>query len=209
MAEKALTDSAVFVIDDDRTVRIALEQLLRSVGLRVVPFASAAEFLACNLPDSPSCLVLDVRMPEMSGLQLQEQLTKAEVQLPIVFITGHLDVAVAVRAMKAGASDFLIKPFADQDLLDAVFVALERDRVRRARQESLAELHEQFESLSPREREVLMQVAAGKMNKHIAAELGVSEVMVKVHRANGMRKLRAKSVVELVRKIDRLRANSL
>jgi FixJ family two-component response regulator len=207
MAVKALADSVVFVVDDDRTVRAALEQLLGSVGLRVVPFASAAQFLAYNVPDSPSCLVLDVRMPEMSGLQLQEELTKAEVQLPIVFITGHPDVAVAVRAMKAGASDFLIKPFADQDLLDAVFGALERDRARRARQESLAELHEQFESLSPREREVLMQVAAGKMNKHIAAELGVSEVMVKVHRANGMRKLHAKSVVELVRKIDRIRTH--
>jgi FixJ family two-component response regulator len=207
MAVKALADSVVFVVDDDRTVRAALEQLLGSVGLRVVPFESAAQFLAYNLPDSPSCLVLDVRMPEMSGLQLQEELTKAEVQLPIVFITGHPDVAVAVRAMKAGASDFLIKPFADQDLLDAVFGALERDRARRARQESLAELHEQFESLSPREREVLMQVAAGKMNKHIAAELGVSEVMVKVHRANGMRKLHAKSVVELVRKIDRIRTH--
>jgi FixJ family two-component response regulator len=207
MAVKALADSVVFVVDDDRTVRAALEQLLGSVGLRVVPFEAAAQFLAYNLPDSPSCLVLDVRMPEMSGLQLQEELTKAEVQLPIVFITGHPDVAVAVRAMKAGASDFLIKPFADQDLLDAVFGALERDRARRARQESLAELHEQFESLSPREREVLMQVAAGKMNKHIAAELGVSEVMVKVHRANGMRKLHAKSVVELVRKIDRIRTH--
>jgi FixJ family two-component response regulator len=207
MAVKALADSVVFVVDDDRTVRAALEQLLGSVGLRVVPFASAAQFLAYNVPDSPSCLVLDVRMPEMSGLQLQEELTKAEVQLPIVFITGHPDVAVAVRAMKAGASDFLIKPFADQDLLDAVFGALERDRARRARQESLAELHEQFESLSPREREVLMQVGAGKMNKHIAAELGVSEVMVKVHRANGMRKLHAKSVVELVRKIDRIRTH--
>jgi FixJ family two-component response regulator len=207
MAVKALADSVVFAVDDDRTVRAALEQLLGSVGLRVVPFESAAQFLAYNLPDSPSCLVLDVRMPEMSGLQLQEELTKAEVQLPIVFITGHPDVAVAVRAMKAGASDFLIKPFADQDLLDAVFGALERDRARRARQESLAELHEQFESLSPREREVLMQVAAGKMNKHIAAELGVSEVMVKVHRANGMRKLHAKSVVELVRKIDRIRTH--
>jgi FixJ family two-component response regulator len=209
MAEKALIDSVVFVIDDDVTVHTALEQLLGSVGLRVVSFVSAAEFLAHNLPDSPSCLVLDVRMPGMSGLKLQEELAKAEVQLPIVFITGHPDVAVAVRAMKAGASDFLIKPFTDQDLLDAVFVALERDRERRARQESLAELHEQFDSLSPREREVLMQVAAGKMNKHIAAELGVSEVMVKVHRANGMRKLHAKSVVELVRKIDRVRTNTL
>jgi FixJ family two-component response regulator len=209
MAEKALTDSVVFVVDDDRTVRAALEQLLGSIGLRVVPFGSAAEFLAYNLPDSPSCLVLDVRMPEISGLQLQQELTKAEVQLPIVFITGHPDVGVAVRAMKAGASDFLIKPFADQDLLDAVFGALERDRARRARQETLAELHEEFETLSSREREVLTRVAGGKLNKHIAAELGVSEVMVKVHRANGMRKLHAKSVVELVRKIDRVCTSTL
>lgn len=204
MTETATSDSVVFIIDDDETVRTALKQLLESVGLKVLLFRSAAEFLDSTLPDSVCCLVLEVRMPAMSGLRLQEELAKAEVQIPIVFITGHPDVAIAVRAMKAGAVDFLTKPFPDQDLLDAVFVALERDRARRTRKESLSALRDQFSSLSTREREVLLRVATGCLNKQIAGELGVSEVMVKVHRANGMRKLHAKSVAELVRMTDLL-----
>ena len=151
-------------------------------------------------------MVLDVRMPKMSGLKLQEELARAEVQVPIVFITGHGDIAMAVRAMKAGAVDFLTKPFGNQDLLDAVFAALERDRARRTQEESISTLREHYNALSVREKEVLSHVAAGRLNKQIAAELGISEVMVKVHRANGMRKMRAKSVAELVRMTDLLHA---
>jgi FixJ family two-component response regulator len=151
-------------------------------------------------------MVLDVRMPAMSGLKLQEELARAEVQVPIVFITGHGDIAMAVRAMKAGAVDFLTKPFSNQDLLDAVFAALERDRARRTQEESISTLREHFTSLSAREKEVLSRVATGLLNKQIAGELGVSEVMVKVHRANGMRKMRAKSLAELIRMTDLLRA---
>lgn len=206
MTENATSESVVFVIDDDGAVRTALKELLESVGLKVVLFQSAGEFLESTLPDTTSCMVLDVRMPAMSGLKLQEELAKAEVQVPIVFITGHGDIAMAVRAMKAGAVDFLAKPFSNQDLLDAVFAALERDRTRRTQEESISTLRERFNSLSAREKEVLSHVAAGRLNKQIAAELGVSEVMVKVHRANGMRKLRAKSVAEMVRMTDLLLA---
>ena len=153
-------------------------------------------------------MVLDVRMPNMSGLQLQEELARAEVQIPIVFITGHGDIPMAVRAMKAGAVDFLTKPFANQDLLDAVFSALERDRARRTQQESISTLRGYFNALSVREKQVLSHVAAGRLNKQIAADLGISEVMVKVHRANGMRKMHAKSVAEWVRMTDLLRAGN-
>lgn len=205
--ENAPSESIVFAIDDDASVRTALKELLESVGLEVVLFQSAAEFLESALPDTTSCMVLDVRMPAMSGLKLQEELAKAEVQIPIVFITGHGDIAMAVRAMKAGAIDFLAKPFSNQDLLDAVFAALERDRARRTQEESTSTLRERFNSLSAREREVLSHVAAGELNKQIAAELGVSEVMVKVHRAKGMRKIHAKSVAEMVRMTDLLRAS--
>jgi FixJ family two-component response regulator len=179
---------------------------LESVGLKVILFQSAADFLESTIPDTTCCMVLDVRMPAMSGLKLQEELARAEVQVPIVFITGHGNIAMAVRAMKAGAIDFLTKPFSDQDLLDAVFAALERDRARRVQEESISTLREHFNSLSAREKEVLSHVAAGRLNKQIAAELGVSEVMVKVHRANGMRKMHAKSVAEMVRMTDLLRA---
>jgi FixJ family two-component response regulator len=198
----AASESIVFVVDDDHSVRMAIKGLLESVGLKVVLFNQASEFLDSTLPDTNSCLVLDVRMPTMSGLKLQEELAKAEVHVPIVFITGHGSIAMAVRAMKAGAVDFLEKPFTDQDLLDAVFAGLERDRARRSQEESVSSLRDRFHSLSAREREVLSHVAAGRLNKQIAADLGVSEVMVKVHRANGTRKMRAKSVAELVRMID-------
>jgi FixJ family two-component response regulator len=200
------SDSVVVVIDDDGEVRAALKGVLESVGLQVSLFGTAAEFLESTVPDTSSCMVLDVRMPKMSGLQLQEELARAEVQIPIVFITGHGDIPMAVRAMKAGAVDFLTKPFGNQELLDAVFSALERDRSRRTQQESISTLRERFNALSVREKQVLSLVAAGRLNKQIAAELGISEVMVKVHRANGMRKMHAKSVAELVRMTDSLRA---
>jgi FixJ family two-component response regulator len=205
MTKNAEGDSVVVVIDDDDAVRASVKGLLESVGLKVILFRSAGEFLECTVPDTPCCMVLDVRMPKMSGLQLQEQLTKADVQIPIVFITGHGDIAMAVRAIKAGAVDFLTKPFNNQELLDAVFVALERDRTRRSQRESISAMREHYDLLSVREKEVLSHVAAGRLNKEIAAELGISEVMVKVHRAHGMRKMHAKSVAELVRITDLLR----
>ncbi len=198
----AHSESLVFVIDDDASVRSALVGLLESVELGAVPFASPAEFLQYKMPDTSSCIVLDVRLPEMSGLKLQQELARAEVQVPIVFLSGHGDIQMAVAAMKAGAVDFLVKPFRTQDLLDAVFAALERDSVRRNQQELLSTLRELFSSLSVREKEVLSLVAAGRLNKQIALDLGISETMVKVHRANGLRKLHAKSVVELVRMTD-------
>jgi FixJ family two-component response regulator len=204
MPENATSESVVFVVDDNSAVRNSVKELLESVGLKVMIFQSAAEFRESTLPDVTSCLLLDVRMPAMSGLKLQEELARADIHIPIVFITGHGNIAMAVRAMKAGAVDFLTKPFTDQDLLDAVFSALERDRARRAQEESISTLREHFNSLSAREKEVLSRVAAGQLNKQIAFELDVSEVMVKVHRAKGMRKMHAKSVPELVRMADLL-----
>jgi FixJ family two-component response regulator len=207
MTETAPSESVVFVVDDDPSVRKSVKELLESVGLKVVPYGSAAEFLEGTIPDASCCMILDVRMPEMSGLKLQEELLKADIQCPIVFMSAHGDIAMAVRAMKAGAVDFLAKPFSTQDLLDAVFAALGRDRARRSQEESLSSLRERFSTLSVREKEVLSHVAAGRLNKQIAADLGVSEVMVKVHRANGTRKMHAKSVAELVRMTDLLRAS--
>lgn len=195
---------AVYVIDDDASIRSALKELFESVGLRVELFASGPTFLESANLDSVSCLVLDVRLRGMNGLDLQDELAKAEIHVPIVFITGHGDIPMAVRAMKAGAVDFLTKPFRNQDLLDAVFTALERDRARRAQEQSVSTARDRFESLSVREREVLARVASGLLNKQIAAELGVSEVMVKVHRANVMRKLHAKTLAELIRMADLL-----
>jgi FixJ family two-component response regulator len=194
----------VFVIDDDASVRNALKELFESVGLKVSPFKSPEQFLGYTIPDASCCIILDVRMPEMSGLKLQAELSKAEVQVPVVFLTAYGDVEMAVAAMKAGAVDFLVKPFRTQDLLDAVFAALEHDHARRALQESISTLLECFNALSVREKEVLSRVAVGRLNKQIAAELGISEVMVKVHRAHGMRKMHAKSVAELVRMTDLL-----
>ena len=194
----------VFVIDDDASVRTELKELFDSVGLKVILLKSPAEFLGYKIPDTSCCIVLDVRMPEMSGLKLQEELTKAEVQVPILFLTAHGDIEIAVAAIKAGAVDFLVKPFRTQDLLDAVFIALEHDNARRTLQKSISTLREYFNALSVREKQVLSHVAAGWLNKQIAAELGISEVMVKVHRAHGMRKMHAKSVAELVRMTDLL-----
>jgi FixJ family two-component response regulator len=196
--------SIVFVVDDDASLRAALKELFESVGLQVEPFGSGEAFLEGKHPDTTSCLVLDVRLPGMSGLKFQEELAKAKNRIPIVFLTGHGDIPMAVRAMKSGAVDFLTKPFRNQDLLDAVAAALELDRARRAKDQSNSTLWESFKSLSQRERDVVARVAAGGLNKQIAADLGVSEVTVKVHRANAMRKLRAKSVAELVRMTDLL-----
>jgi FixJ family two-component response regulator len=194
----------VFVVDDDAAVRETLASLFRSVGLRVVVLGSAHEFLLSNIPDAASCLVLDIRLPGVSGLDFQEELAKAGIRIPIIFMTGHGDIPMSVKAMKAGALDFLTKPFRDQDMLDAVTRAIERDQKRRDDEKTVSELRIRFESLTGRERELLALVAADLMNKQIAAELGVSEITVKVHRSNMMRKMKARSLVQLVRMADLL-----
>jgi FixJ family two-component response regulator len=192
----------VFVIDDDEPMREALKSLLRSVGLRVELFGAAAEFLKSKLPDAPSCLVLDVRLPGLSGLDFQTELARANVHIPIIFITGHGDIPMTVRAMKAGAVEFLTKPFRDRELRDSVGIALERDRARREQDSTVHDVKVHFESLTPREQEVMGFVTAGLMNKQIAAKLGVSEITVKVHRGNVMRKMGARSLADLVRMAD-------
>jgi FixJ family two-component response regulator len=194
----------VFVIDDDASVREGLSRLFRSVRLQVETFASAVDFLQHRLPDEPRCLVLDVRLPGLSGLDFQSELAKADVDIPIVFMTGHGDIPMTVRAMKAGAVEFLPKPFRDQDMLDAVQAGLERDRNRRKSAGDTSRLKTSFASLTSREQEVMGCVTAGLMNKQIAAELGVSEITVKVHRGNVMRKMEAKSLADLVRMADAL-----
>jgi FixJ family two-component response regulator len=202
--EQPDAQSTVFVVDDDGPLREALRGLLRSVGLRAEVFASAADFLKLKLPDTAACLVLDVRLPGVSGLDFQAELAKADIRIPIIFITGHGDIPMTVRAMKAGAVEFLTKPFRDQDLLDAVQIALERDRARRAGDQALLEVRAHFESLTPREQQVIGFVTAGLMNKQIAAELGVSEITVKVHRGSVMKKMQARSLADLVRMADAL-----
>ena len=194
----------VFVVDDDSSVRGGLGRLLKSVGLAVETFASAREFLERGRAEGPACLVLDVRLPELSGLDLQAELARAGVAIPIIFITGHGNVPISVRAMKAGAADFMEKPVDDQQLLDAVHRALERDRRVRQEQAEVAELRRRLESLTPREREVLAHVVAGRLNKQIAAELGTSEKTVKVHRARVMEKMKVSSLPELVRAAEKL-----
>jgi FixJ family two-component response regulator len=196
--------AVVFVIDDDPSMRLALEDLVGSVGLEVRAFAAPQEFLQSKQPEAPSCLVLDVRLPGMSGLTFQKALAKEGLALPVIFITGHGDIPMSVRAMKAGAVEFLTKPFHDQDLLDAIHTAIERDRKRRREAVRVAELRERFATLTERERQIMTLVVIGQANKQIAAELDLSEMTVKVHRGQVMRKMRAGSLPELVRMADRL-----
>ena len=196
--------AVVFVIDDDPSMQRSLDTLLRSVGLDVRLFSSAQEFMQTARPDAPACLVLDVRLPGMSGLAFQQELVKSGVAIPVIFITGHGDVPMTVRAMKAGAAEFLTKPFDDQVLLDAIDAAIERDRAQRRDIAGLAEVQGRYRTLTEREREVMQLVVAGRVNKQIAAELGLSLVTVKVHRGQVMRKMLARSVAELVRMADRL-----
>jgi FixJ family two-component response regulator len=194
----------VFVVDDDPSVRRAIQRLIASVGLQVDVFASAQEFLRSKRPDAPSCMVLDIRLPGKSGLDFQRELAGANIHIPIIFITAHGDIPMTVQAMKAGAVEFLTKPFRDQDLIDAVHAALEQDRGRRQQEAEIATLRERLESLTPREREVLPLVVSGLLNKQIAAELGTSETTVKVHRGQLMRKMGAASLAELVRMAERM-----
>ena len=196
--------STVFIVDDDDGVRASIQDLVESVGLRAESFATAQKFLSNVRRDGPSCLVLDVRLPDTSGLDLQQKLSRAGVRIPIIFITGHADIPMTVKAMKSGAVEFLTKPFREQDLLDVIHRALKRDRQVRERQSQLAELQERYSTLSAREREVMSLVVSGMLNKQIAGELGASETTVKIHRGRVMQKMLAKSLPDLVRMADRL-----
>jgi FixJ family two-component response regulator len=192
----------VFVIDDDESMRRALSNLFQSVGLKVEVFGSAPEMLRSKLPDVASCLVLDIRLPGLSGLDFQTELAKANIHIPIIFMTGHGDIPMTVRAMKSGAVDFLTKPFRDQDMLDAAVMAIERDRKRREADRIVGSLQTLLETLTPREREVLALVSSGLMNKQVAAELGLAEITVKIHRGHIMKKMGARSLADLVRKAE-------
>jgi FixJ family two-component response regulator len=198
------TDAVVFVVDDDGPMRESLKNLIRSIGLRVELYSSAQEFLESNRPDMPSCLVLDVRLPGLSGLELQKRTIEAGIEIPIIFITGYGDIPMTVNAMKAGAVEFLVKPFRDQDLLDAIQKALEHDHKARDQRAAQEALRRRFASLTPREREVMARVVAGLLNKQVGVELGMSETTVKIHRHQVMEKMRAGSLPELVRMADRL-----
>jgi FixJ family two-component response regulator len=201
-------DAVVFVIDDDRMIRDGLRSLIRSIGLRVELFASAQEFLTATLPNAPACLVLDVRMPGLSGLDLQLKLSDAGIEIPIIFLTGHGDIPMSVRAMKGGAHEFLTKPVRGQDLVDAVQKAIARDLELRSHRAELSEMRIRFSSLTPRENQVLNLVVAGLLNKQIAAELGTSELTIKTHRLHVMEKTGAESLAHLVRMTERLKSSS-
>jgi FixJ family two-component response regulator len=194
----------VLIVDDDPAIRGALENLLRSVGLDVRTSASVPEFLQTGRPEGPTCLVLDVRLPGRSGLDFQRELSAANINVPIIFITGHGDIPMSVQAMKGGAIEFLTKPFRDQDLLDAIQLGLARDRERYETESTMAALRERFETLSPRERDVMAQVVKGRLNKQIAGDLGISEITVKVHRGQVMRKMKALSLPDLTRMADKV-----
>ena len=204
----AANSSIVYVVDDDNSMRDAVGMLLRSVGLQVELFASADEFLAFQMPDVPSCLILDVRLKGQSGLAVQDQIAAGAVRVPIIFMTAHGDIAMSVKAMKAGAMDFLAKPFRDQDMLDAVATALGKDEERREADRSVADLHRRYESLTPREREVTAFVASGLMNKQIAAEMKLSEITVKIHRGQAMKKMESRSLADFVLKAEALGVKS-
>jgi RNA polymerase sigma factor (sigma-70 family) len=197
--------SVVFVVDDDPSVRSSLKFLLSTVGLQVESFESAETFLQRKSPDAPSCLVLDVRLRGLSGLDFQRELAARNIRIPIVFVTGHGDIPMSVRAMKAGAIEFLTKPYRDQDLLDAVRIALERDRARREQEKDLTDLQQRFDSLTPREQEVISMVVSGMLNKQIAGQLGTAENTVKVHRSRAMEKMNAQSFADLVRMIEKIK----
>ena len=197
-------ESTVFVIDDDVAMRATLSSLFRSVGLRVELFGSAYEFARIKMPDVASCLVLDIRLPGVSGLDFQAELAKADIRIPIIFMTGHGDIPMSVKAMKAGAIDFLTKPFREQDILDAVIRAIERDQKRRDSDKAVSELRILFDSLTSREREVMTHVADGLMSKQIAAKFGITEITVKVHRGHMMRKMKARSLIDLLGMADLL-----
>jgi FixJ family two-component response regulator len=204
-----ISEAVVYIIDDDASIRDMLSGLFRSVGLRVEVFGAAGELLESALPEVASCLVLDIRLPGLSGLDLQAELAKAQIRIPIIFMTGHGDIPMTVRAMKAGAVDFLTKPFRDQDLLDAVTKALHNDRNRRQQDAEIAGLKARFESLTPRERQVMTFVTAGLMNKQTAAEVGLSEITVKIHRAHAMKKMGARSLADLVKMAEILQLSAV
>ena len=205
MPFRASDRAVVHIVDDDAPLRDALEGLLATVGLDTKAYASAQDFLNAGLADRPGCIVIDVRLPDMNGLEFQARLTQLGVALPVVMMTGYGDIPMSVRAMKRGAVDFLAKPFNDQDMLDAVMTAIARDRERRKNHESIAAMQQRFETLSAREREVMLLVTSGKMNKQVAGDLGISEITVKIHRASAMRKMQARTLPDLVRMVEVIR----